>query len=126
MTTLVDTCVLIDVLRGDERARAALNQVVDAGERIVGSVLTRTEIIAGTRAREERAVADLLGFIGWLPVDQVTADRAGRYAQKYMRSHRNIDITDYVIAAPADLAGATVLTRNVKHFPMFADLRPPY
>lgn len=125
MTTLVDTCVLIDVLRGDERARTALQGVVDRGERIVGSVLTRTEIIAGTRAHEEATVAALFGIVGWLPVES-TADRAGRYAQQYARSHRGIDVVDFVIAATADLASATLLTRNVKHFPMFADLRSPY
>ena len=93
---------------------------------MVGSVLTRTEIIAGTRSHEERVVADLLSIIGWLPVDSATADRAGRYAQQYARSHQGIDLVDYVIAATADLADASLLTRNVKHFPMFADLRSPY
>jgi predicted nucleic acid-binding protein len=126
VTTLIDTCVLIDLLRGDERARRAFHAVVDRGDRLVGSVLTRTEIIAGTRSREEAAVAALLGDIGWLPVDGAVADRAGRYAQQYARSHQGIDLVDYVIAATTDLARADLLTRNVKHFPMYADLRAPY
>jgi len=126
VSTLVDTCVLIDVLRGNERARDTLHHVLDAGERILGSVLTRTEIIAGTRTGEEPAVAALLETVGWLPVEGAVADRAGRYAQQYARSHQGIDLVDYVVAATADLAGATLLTRNVKHFPMFSGLRAPY
>ena len=126
MTTLVDTCVLIDVLRGEQRAQSVLHGLEERGERVVASVLTRTEIIAGVRTGEERTVANLFSLIGWLPVDSATADRAGRYAQQYSRSHRGIDLADYVIAATAHLAEASLLTRNVKHFPMFAGLRPAY
>lgn len=126
MTTLVDTCVLVDLLRGVDRARASLRDVVDNGERLVGSVLTRTEIIAGVRDSEEQDVAALLATIAWLPVEAAVADRAGRYAQQYARSHQGIDLVDYVVAATADVAGAVLLTRNVKHFPMFDGLRRPY
>lgn len=126
MTTLVDTCVLIDVLRGRAPANDALQQLADRDERLVGSVLTRTEIIAGARTGEERTIAGVLDLVEWLPVDSATADRAGRYAQQYSRSHQGIDLADYVIAATVDLADAKLLTRNVKHFPMFASLRSPY
>lgn len=126
MTTLIDTCVLIDALRGREPVHALLQGLADRREDLVGSVLTRTEIIAGARVGEERTIAEMLSVVDWLPVDSATADRAGRYAQDYSRSHQGIDLVDYVIAATADLAGATLLTRNVKHFPMFAGLRSAY
>ena len=126
MTVLVDTCVLIDILRRGEGARAVLQDVVQRGERIIGSVLTRTEVIAGTRDPEERDVAALLSVVGWIPVSQRIADRAGRYAQEYGRSHCSIDLVDYIIAATTDVTEAVLLTRNVEHFPMFEGLRRPY
>lgn len=92
----------------------------------MGSVLTRTEVIAGVRTHEEAGVAALLAAFAWLPVESAIADRAGRYAQRYSRSHRGIDVVDFVIAATADVANATLLTRNIKHFPMFDGLTAPY
>ncbi|MET3960156.1 putative nucleic acid-binding protein [Marmoricola sp. OAE513] len=76
-TTLIDTCVLIDALKGRAEAAEVISRRFDRGERVVGSVLTRTEIIAGVRTGEERTVARAFELIEWLPVDGVTADRAG-------------------------------------------------
>ncbi len=33
---------------------------------------------------------------------------------------------DYLIAAAAESIGASLVTLNVRHFPMFPDLEPPY
>jgi predicted nucleic acid-binding protein len=33
---------------------------------------------------------------------------------------------DYLIAAAAQSIGATLVTLDVRHFPMFADLEPAY
>lgn len=51
---------------------------------------------------------------------------AGRLAQRYHASHGGIDTVDYVIAAAAESLGASLLTLNVRHFPMFPDLEPAY
>lgn len=126
MTVLVDTSVLIDHLRGLPEAREVLGRAVDDGERLIGSVLTRSEILAGLRPGEEEATSALLGVLEWIVVDEAIADHAGALAQRYFASHGGIDLTDYVIAATAAMHGATLWTRNVKHFPMMAGLRPPY
>lgn len=126
MTVLVDTSVLIDHLRGRPEAREALARAVDDGERLIGSVLTRSEVLAGLRPGEEQATSALLGVLEWIVVDEAVADHAGALAQRYLASHGGIDLTDYVIAATAAIHGATLWTRNVKHFPMMAGLRPPY
>ena len=46
--------------------------------------------------------------------------------RKWLPSHHPIDGTDLAIAATAIRCGARLLTRNVRHFPMFADLQAPY
>jgi predicted nucleic acid-binding protein len=33
---------------------------------------------------------------------------------------------EYLIAATAEVHRADLLTRNVRHFPMFPDLEPPF
>ena len=124
MTIVLDTTVLIDHLRGNDEARAAFRVVAD--ERLVASVLTRVELLAGMRLSEETAVRDLFDTIEWIAVDEELADRAGALANRYLRSHPGIDPADYVIAATAQRLGATLWTRNLKHFPMFGGLAAPY
>lgn len=123
---VVDTSVLIDHLRGRENARKALRQAVEDGQRVSASVLTKVEVTAGMRSAERNAVSTLFRAIEWLPVTDPIADDAGVLARHYRRSHQAIDVVDYVIAATARSHGADVWTLNVKHFPMFEDIRPPY
>jgi predicted nucleic acid-binding protein len=124
LTVVVDTSVLIDHLRGDNRARAALARAQDEG--LAASVLTQVEILAGMRPAEEHGTRVLFGAIEWLDVDEDLAARAGALAQRYLRSHPGVEVVDYVIAATTERLGARLLTRNRNHFPMFAELDDPY
>jgi predicted nucleic acid-binding protein len=125
VTVLVDTSVIIDYLRGDQGAERILES-----ERLVGplhaSEITRLEVLAGMRANEEDSTRSLLSIFIWHPVDTVTAERAGELGRRWLRSHQTIDSADLAIAATAMVTGCELLTCNVKHFPMFADLRKPY
>jgi predicted nucleic acid-binding protein len=126
VTIVIDTSVLIDHLRGDERARDAVTAAARAGERLSASVLTKVEILAGMRRPESTATRRLLGVLDWIAVDDELAETAGRLANHYLRSHPGVDPVDYVIAATAQSLNADLRTCNVKHFPMFQDLEPPY
>ena len=125
MTAVVDTSVLIDVLRGAAAAKELLLAEMRA-ERLHASEITRLEVLAGMRADEEHATRLLLATLVWHPVDETIAERAGVLGRKWLPSHRGIDGADLAIAATADLLSARLLTRNVRHFPMFDDLDSPY
>lgn len=126
MTILVDTSVLVDHLRGHEAARQALADAARRGERLVCSVVTRVEVLAGMRPPEEVVTRRLLDALDWVDVDVATAERAGLLANRYLRSHPGVDPVDFIIAATAEQHDATLWTRNVKHFPMVVGLAPPY
>ena len=125
MSALVDTSILIDFLRGDADALTLLEQERRAGV-LLASEITRLEILAGMRADEEDATRALLSALSWHPVDSEIAETAGELGRRWLPSHRGIDSADLAIAATAIHAGAILLTRNVKHFPMFPDLEAPY
>jgi predicted nucleic acid-binding protein len=78
------------------------------------------------RRSEESAILELFDHIEWIPVDDALAERAGRLANSYLRSHPGIGAVDYVIAATAERLAADLWTSNVRHFPMFPGLQPPY
>ncbi len=126
MTIIVDTSVLIDHLRGDPDARRVLADAVGDGQRFACSVVTKVEVLAGVRPDEERATRRLLGALEWISVDDAIAERAGLLANAYLKSHPGVDPVDYIIAATAQQLDARLWTRNVKHFPMFPGLAPPY
>jgi predicted nucleic acid-binding protein len=123
---VVDTSVLIDHLRGRPEARDVLREAVTDGQVLGASVLTRIEVTAGVRSDERRATDALFRALRWLPVTDAVAEDAGLLARRYRRSHGSIDVVDYVVAASARVHDADVWTLNLKHFPMFDDLRPPY
>ena len=122
MKTLVDTSVMIDVLRGDQAAVAFLA----ACDEVHASEISRVEVLTGMRAAAEKApTRRLLSLFAWHPLDDETAQMAGELGRQYRRSH-GLDVADLVIAATAVRLDARMATRNVKHFPMWPGLAAPY
>lgn len=77
------------------------------------------------RSREATPTLALLDSLTWHPLTTHLSEIAGELGRRWLRSHR-LDAADLVIAATAIDIGAGLLTRNVKHFPMFPDLAAPY
>jgi predicted nucleic acid-binding protein len=121
---LFDTSILIAHLRGDERATRLLLDTPGADR--AASVLARIEIEGGMRSGERRSVASLFGVLQLLPVTDAVARRAGELLRTYRRSHPGVDLVDYAVAATAEIHGASLVTLNIRHFPMLEELRPPY
>jgi predicted nucleic acid-binding protein len=122
---LFDSTVLIAHLRGLAPATELLREAVAAQEAAC-SVLSRVEIEGGMRSAERVAVARLFSALRLEPVTDRIARQAAEHLRTYRRSHRGIDLVDYVVAATAEIHGAELLTLNVKHFPMLPGLRPAF
>jgi predicted nucleic acid-binding protein len=125
LSALVDTSILIDYLRGHPGAGGLLERTRTT-DVLHASEITRLEVLAGMRSSEEDETRTLLSTLIWHPVDVDVAEEAGRLGRQWLPSHHTIDSADLAIAATAVLTGSRLLTRNVRHFPMFADLRVPY
>ncbi|MEO8527854.1 MAG: type II toxin-antitoxin system VapC family toxin [Pseudolysinimonas sp.] len=125
MTVVVDTSVIIDVLRGDSAAAAALRDARQTGP-LHASEVTRIEVLAGMRSREEEGTRALLGSFIWHPVDEPLAEIAGELGREWLPGNRGIDSADLAIAATTIALDAVLFTQNIKHFPMFSGLSAPY
>ncbi|OMH23592.1 hypothetical protein BKD30_11835 [Tersicoccus phoenicis] len=125
MTVVVDTSVLVDVLRGESAAASVLRKARESGH-LHASEVTRLEVLAGMRAREEDATRALFGAFVWHPVDERIAEIAGELGRRWLPGNRGIDSADLAIAATTIALDARVFTRNIKHFPMFGELSAPY
>lgn len=125
MTALVDSSVLVDCLRGHPGAVELLARERAAG-RLHASEITRLEVLVGMRRAEEQDTRELLSTFVWHAVDATVAEKAGELGRRWLPSHQGIDGADLAIAATALLLDARLLTMNIRHFPMFTDLSPPY
>lgn len=99
---VLDTSVLIDVLRGSPAAAAWLADLAEV------------------------PLCSLLDALRWAPVDDTTSRRAGELGRRHRRSHRGLGVADLLVAATALVHDAELATGNVRYYPMFPALRPPY
>jgi predicted nucleic acid-binding protein len=123
---VMDSSVLIDHLRGDQRATDRIRSASEAGDELWSVTPVRTEIFAGALPGEEARIERLFAQLRWLDVTAELADAAGRLARPFVRSHRGIDVVDYLLAAATVQLEGRLLTLNVRHFPMLPDLERAY
>lgn len=117
---VIDTDVCIDALRGVEGAVDAIAEAASAGRVTVAaaSVHELWEGAAGSRHREEAGeeVARFLRAFEVIAYDATVARVGGELAADLARKGRGIGDMDTMIAATALAAGATLVTRNARHF----------
>ena len=120
---VLDTTVLIDHLRDHAAATAWL---LALPTRPMSSEVTRAEVIGGLRSSERASAERLFAAMDWIAVDEAVSRLAGDLGRRYRRSHVGLGTADLLIAATAIDQGAKMATSDVRHFPMFRGLKPPY
>lgn len=118
MTLLVDSDVLMEVLRGRNLALLSEWQKLSGSKDVIlYSPVTMAEFWAGARPREHQLLANLFAALICAPIDAEVGRQAGDYLRKYHKSH-SLGLGDALIAATAFLHRAQLWTRNPKHYPM--------
>jgi len=118
MKLLLDSSVLIDVLRARNHRRAQLAELVRGGHVLCTTALNIAELYAGMRSGEEQATEALLAG---LQLFEITADagrRAGALKNAWSRKGRTLTLADTIIAAVSIERGCALVTDNAKDFPM--------
>ena len=106
---LLDTNILIDVLRGEQAARAWLEQQ----QRPAISVITWIEVMVGCGAEEAPIVESWLESFDRLPMDQAVAALTVTLRQRH-----GLKVPDAIILATAQHHGLQLVTRNVRDCPL--------
>lgn len=123
MSVVLDTSILIDILRNDPEA---LEYVTGLEEVPICSEVTRVEVTRGLRRAERAGAERLFQALRWVPLDEPIARRAGELGRRWDRHRPGISLADLVVAATTEQVGAELVTANIRHFPMLAGLQPPY
>ena len=115
---LLDTTVLIAHLRGERAVTTVLLDLLAAGHWLGTSCVNIAEIERGVRPKERKAAVALLERLRFLETGREAAARAGRYQSAFQKRGQTIHTADALVAGTARAHGATVLTDNVRDFPM--------
>lgn len=114
---LIDTNILIDHLRGKPSSTDFIKSLIKTETKLLCSVITRIELLAGMRKGEEDIINSLLQIFQEVAVDSSIADSAGRYMNLYMKNY-SLTPVDAILAATARKLNTPIYTLNIKHFPM--------
>ena len=120
---LLDTDVLIDFLRGYEKAVSFVNA---NSSRIILSSVVVAELYAGVKGDAEQATLErFISLFRVIPVDSEIAKTGGLYKRDFSKSH-GVGLADAILAATAESENAELITLNTKHYPMIRGLLPAY
>lgn len=114
---ILDTDIVIWVLRGNKSIVAAIDRLVSK-ESIGISTITVAEIYKNVFPIEMPDVEDFISHQELFPVSLDIAKTAGLYWNQYHRRLKNLSLTDCLIAATAKIHQAALASMNIKHFPM--------
>ena len=112
---LLDTDILIDILRGREAVRTFLFNLTGRAVPCC-SVISVAELYAGMRPEEKHATDVLLDALVIIPIVREIAEVAGRFKSRV--KNRRLELADCLIAATAFVEGAALATGNTKDYPM--------
>jgi predicted nucleic acid-binding protein len=115
---LLDTTVLIDVLRGYPEATRRLRGLRTAGDVPYICAINVEEIVRGIRPPEADAARALMGGLRVAPLGYAEGWAAGEWRRSYAKRGRTLSQADCLVAASALALGARLATGNPKDFPM--------
>jgi predicted nucleic acid-binding protein len=123
MKILIDTCVVIDFLRGYPNAVQFFAEMTSPP---VISTITVAELYVGAKNKAKKQAVDaIIETFTIVDVTEAIAKKGGEWSCQYTPSH-GVDLPDALIAATAHENDLTLATCNLKHFPMFPSMQRPY
>jgi len=119
---LIDTDVLIEYLRGSDRAAEYLETL--EGDLIL-SAISVAELYSGVKGSDEMDALDqfMLAF-QVASIDDRLAKEGGLMRKKYHLNH-GVGLAEALIAATAFDKGAKLITFNDRHYPMVQNVSHP-
>jgi predicted nucleic acid-binding protein len=119
--TVIDTDILIDLLRNVKKVVAFLTKIEESGSLLSTTVINAFELYHGAHKSREReqnllATRKLLNRLIILPLGLRSAETAGRIYAQLETEGQPIGLRDALIGAITLTKEYTIVTRNVEHF----------
>lgn len=115
---LLDTTVIIDLLRGRPEARTRLLALRSAGDSPYACAVNVEETVRGLRPRELGQARALFAGLRIVPLGVEEGWQAGEWRRDFARRGRMLAQADCLVAAAAWAIGGRLATGNPRDFPM--------
>jgi len=116
---IIDTDILIWILRGDENIKRRFTELVlETKGYVFITPVQIAEIYTGIKEKEKIKTENFLESFNIINIDKRIGKIAGEFINKYGKSH-NVTMTDALIGAAAKVNGFKLWTLNKKHYSMF-------
>lgn len=117
-TYFLDTSVIIDALNNKRGRRGLLLDLLKQGHLLACCAINVAEVYAGLRPKEEKATEEFLRSLEYYHITWPVARLAGLLRRDHAKKGVSLSIADTTIAAVAIAHDLSLLTDNVKDFPM--------
>jgi predicted nucleic acid-binding protein len=117
-SVLLDTTVVIDVLKGRSSTVARLDALASTGDVPFVCAITVEEVTAGLFPREREAASALFEGLAVAPLGMEEGRLAGWWRREFRRRGTTLSQADALVAAAASEIGARIATGNPRDFPM--------
>jgi len=108
---LVDTCIFIDIFRGDDSLLKCLKSI----DTVINPIIYM-ELLQGSKDKTELSKIDkFLKYFELKPIDEATSLKSIELIKFFSKSH-NLLIPDAIIAATSIISGYYLFTFNKKDF----------
>jgi predicted nucleic acid-binding protein len=115
---LLDTTALIDFSKGREPAFSLVRRFIDNGDEIGVSPINIAEFYSGLAASQLAVWGEFFESLVLWSISLEAAKQAGRFRYDFARRGISLSTTDTLVAAVALYERATIVTSNVKDYPM--------
>ena len=115
---LLDANALIDYFRRIRSTLNLLDGLEAQGHRLAVCAVGLAELYSGFSLQQRFAAEPVVDRWFYYEATPAMAKEAGRYRYEYARIGTTLSATDSLIAAVAIANDATLITNNLRHFPM--------
>lgn len=115
---MLDTTVLIDILRGRPETRARLFGLRAVGDVPHVSAIGVDEVVRGLRPAEVPAAQRLFAGLRVMPLGEAEGWQAGTWRRDFATKGVTLTQADCLVAAATLSAGGRLCTGNPRDFPM--------
>lgn len=115
---LLDTTVVIDLLRGRSEAVRRVRALRDAGDSPCVCAVNVEETVRGLRPPEHEPARRLFRGLRVVPLGERDGWQAGEWRREHAAHGQTLSQADCLVAAAAFSVGGRLATGNVKDFPM--------
>ena len=117
MKYLLDTDTLIDILEDRDNVRQQVLVLIENDE-VALSAITVVELYSGLSEKKRAEWESWLLTLPYWQISILAAMRAGRYRRDARGRGQTLSVSDSLLAALAKESDATLLTSNIKDYPM--------